>query len=129
MSKESKFRVWDVRNSKYLEPSNVALLGNGKLLITEAGFYEFFTNTNEYDYIVERYTGCHDAYNKEIYDGDIIHHKTEFVDPYVGYVTFVAGIFFLNYQDGHDDELGYLPVSNLKIVGNILENPDMLKEK
>lgn len=127
MSKESKFRVWDVRNSKYLEPSNVALLGNGKLLITEAGFYEFFTNTNEHDYIVERYTGCHDAYGKEIYDGDIIHHKTEFVDPYVGYVTFAAGIFFLNYQDGQDEEIGYILVSNLKVVGNILENPDMLK--
>jgi hypothetical protein len=39
----------------------------------------------------------------------------------------MAGIFFLNYNDEIHDELGYLLILDLKIIGNIFENPELLK--
>jgi hypothetical protein len=39
----------------------------------------------------------------------------------------MAGIFFLNYPDETDEELGYLLVSNLKVIGNKFEHSELLK--
>ena len=74
----------------------------------------------------QQYTGCHDSANKEIYEGDIVKYNNGDVIR-IGYIQFMAGIFFLNFPDQTDEELGYLLVSNLKVIGNIFENPELLK--
>ena len=74
----------------------------------------------------QQYTGCHDSANKEIYEGDIVKYNNGDVIR-IGYIEFMAGIFFLNFPDQTDEELGYLLVSNLKVIGNIFENSELLK--
>ena len=74
----------------------------------------------------QQYTGCHDSANKEIYEGDIVKYNNGDVIR-IGYIEFMAGIFFLNFPDQTDEELGYLLVSNLKVIGNKFEIPELLK--
>ena len=74
----------------------------------------------------QQYTGCHDSANKEIYEGDIVKYNNGDVIR-IGYIEFMAGIFFLNFLDQTDEELGYLLVSNLKVIGNKFETPELLK--
>ena len=73
----------------------------------------------------QQYTGCHDSANKEIYEGDIVKYNNGDV-ILIGYIEFMAGIFFLNFPDQTDEELGYLLVSNLKVIGNKFETPELL---
>lgn len=74
----------------------------------------------------QQYTGCHDSDNKEIYEGDIVKYNNGDVIR-IGYIQFMAGIFFLNFPDQTDEELGYLLVSNLKVIGNKIEHSELLK--
>ena len=74
----------------------------------------------------QQYTGCHDSANKEIYEGDIVKYNNGDVIR-IGYIEFMAGIFFLNFPDQTDEELGYLLVSNLKVIGNKFEHNELLK--
>ena len=73
----------------------------------------------------QQYTGCHDSANKEIYEGDIVKYNNGDVIR-IGYIEFMAGIFFLNFPDQTDEELGYLLVSNLKVIGNKFEHSELL---
>jgi len=120
MNRSIKFRVWITPwgNSEpymqYIDDLHLHIyIGNW-----ERGGYK--------DTIFQQYTGCNDAYNKEIFEGDIVQYNNGDVIR-IGYVGFMAGIFFLNYPDETDDELGYLLVSNLKVIGNKFEHSELLK--
>ena len=112
MNRPIKFRVWDFTIKRF------------DTEIYQAG--EQFGHPSSCDWIAQQYTGCHDSSNNEIYEGDIVQYNNGDVIR-IGYVGFMAGIFFLNYPDETDDELGYLLVSNLKVIGNKFENPELLK--
>ena len=142
MSNDFKFRVWDIKNKKFLLESQFAILGNGKLIVTPSGYYNHFTNSSRDEYVIHQYTTCRDSSNKEIYEGDFV----EYTDGDItrsGYINFIAGIFIFTYYDDNYDielgylrtsnlkviELGYLRTSNLKVIGNIFETPELLKFK
>jgi len=77
----------------------------------------------------QQFTGCYDSFSKEIYEGDIIEYKYNDSDfDRTGYVKFMAGIFFVNYLDQTDDELGYVSVGNIKVIGNIFERKQLIEK-
>lgn len=63
--------------------------------------------------ILQRFSGCQDRNGKEIYEGDIINYNGRF-----GTIEFFAGIFVVNWGDQTDDELSYLMINDIAIVGN-----------
>ena len=135
MNNRFKFRVWDVKNKKFLPESYFAILGNGKLIVTLSGYYNDFTNTNQDDYAVQQYTGLTDSNDDPIYEGDILMYKSGSIPTtgVIGQVLYEA------------DEGGYIfqwerkgPNQNYKnlncdvafesvIVGNIFEHSELLK--
>lgn len=96
--REIKFRAWDVERSLMIELNSIVL--------------PITTNT------VMQYTGLKDKNGKEIYEGDIMeydHHG----DHNLSVVEFDYGSFewYPYYMDSTDFEL----------IGNIYENPELLK--
>jgi len=119
---EIKYRFWDKINQ---EMSDIALMIDGDGIIYEWDSYGMDSDeTNRY--IPIRYTGLKDKDGKEIYEGDIV---TNYAIRDV--VIFDRGCFvtknatmpgFPNFRQPlcvHDD---------LKVIGNIYQNPDLLKD-
>jgi len=125
MNRELKFRAWDKLEGKWCSffphrTLNIISDNDNK------EYLFFIPQAGGHEYSIQQYTGCHDSTNKEIYEGDILAYNHG-NGTNIGYVGFTSGIFFLNYSDANNDELGYLLVSNIKIIGNIFEDPEFIK--
>ncbi len=92
------------------------------------------------DYKVMQYIGLNDTNNIRIYEGDIISIDNPMYDrPMITDVFFDRGAFRYRYPDGSGSVLdmkystkvkGYEQVThNIEVLGNIYENPELLKAK
>lgn len=135
MNNRSKFRVWDIKNKKFLPESYFAILGNGKLIVTISGYYNDFTNTNQDDYVVQQYTGLTDSNDNPIYEGDILMYKTGSIPTtgVIGQVLYEAnegGYIFQWERKGpnqHHINLNCDVAFESVIIGNIFEHSELLK--
>ncbi|MFN5422094.1 MAG: YopX family protein [bacterium] len=131
MNREMKFRVWDKEDKKYVSPSHIAINGNGILLITNSGMYLDFKNEHyahlSQKYIVQQWTGCYDKNHTPIYEGDIVKvYSEEFENEnFTGKVIFDEGSFltWINKNDIRSVWSG----DDIEVIGNIMENPELLK--
>jgi uncharacterized phage protein (TIGR01671 family) len=80
---------------------------------------------------VMQFTGLHDKNGKEIYEGDILRIEHPYKDrEYIGevvyeyYMFMVNGFYFTHYDNPSDafEEMKYV-----EVIGNIYENPELLK--
>lgn len=117
--REIKFRAWSILNAKMLSWADIFHLPA----------WEIFPGTPEQRaFIVMQYTGLKDKNDKEIYEGDIVHFKTLRGKEYIGEVKSYedAASFFVvakeHYMECLDD------VYELKVLGNIYENKELLDE-
>jgi hypothetical protein len=111
--RDIKFRIWEGHNKCFSKtPHSFLLNKNFELSCVDDSF-----DGESWKFIIEQYTGCLDKNHKEIYEGDVIKYKDKF-----GQVTFLAGMFVLDWGDQTESELGYLLTDKLEIVGNIHEN-------
>ena len=125
MVREVKFRVWDDTNDKFIDDkeSQVELNHKDNQL------------THFSDHELEQFTGLRDKNGKEIYEGDIvlIEHPC-WTERTI--VKFIDGCFMLEQVDpvkGHEKTI--VPLHKIKfgnwsldIIGNIHENPELLKD-
>jgi uncharacterized phage protein (TIGR01671 family) len=123
-NRKFKFRVWDVLNKAYLNPSDIAINGNGNLLISTSGWYEDFQNQNSSDYVIQQYTGLKDSKGKQIYEGDIF--KSSAVKTW-GPVEFKDGQWQANLKGArvyslHEMFDGIGPSDYPEVIGNIFES-------
>ena len=81
---------------------------------------------------IGQFTGLYDCDGKEIYEGDIVEWEK---DGLMYVVRFWRGMFFASVQECNEGILGGFPLHALteyeyrkcKIVGNIYDNPELLK--
>jgi uncharacterized phage protein (TIGR01671 family) len=118
MKRETQFRVWDKIDKQF----TVLNIGN---LRDDYSFDDYIDDTfNDPNsrYILVQYTGLNDKNGKEIYEGDILQL---FNPKQTFYVKFEDGCFLLEPEP--TGLFLYEENKKAEIIGNIFENPELLK--
>ena len=77
---------------------------------------------------VGQYTGLKDKNGKEIYEGDIIRSKTYLGETLViKWDNAYTGFYCHDKTDEEENHLNMLEVVESEVIGNIFENPELLK--
>jgi hypothetical protein len=133
-SRELKFRVWDVQQSKFL-PSYA---DNGIMFHHEQGedwhekqvrdivpvsWFLQDHNNNLGNYIVQQFTGLTDCKGNPIYEGDIVRGMFDFGPA--GFIEITSPISWHNTQ-GY--QWNYWDLSTIEIVGNIFEHKHLIEK-
>lgn len=137
-----KFRVWDTLTKSFIYPDKGY---QGHFIIDLNGkFHNLQNGSGGDDYIIQQFTGLFDKNGKEIYEGDIVkeHHYEDWGDEvgydYIGVVehivcsdksTNVMHSQFMTYptlEEYHSNMGNYIRMK-CEVIGNIMENPDLLK--
>ena len=138
--REFKFRVWDIEKKFYLNQDD------------EFHFYEPVCGwqcpiplceclRDKKRYVVQQYTGLTDSKGNHIYEGDIIkeHHFEDWGDKigyeYIGIVVYkeysddilYAGYKTIPAKNQNTKFRGNAIQSDCEVIGNIFENPELLK--
>jgi len=123
MSREIKFRAWDLKKQDWYKPIYEAYNGNlHDISITLNGIVmertlEFNASMlNSDNYILYQFTGLTDKNGVEIYEGDVL--KTRY-----------GTTFYYNYLVDYHlwDINNSIAFSEVEIIGNIYSNPELLK--
>lgn len=117
--REIKFRAWDKKRKRMFAVTTLNASGAVSVFIDDDGLYLLPAEQIE----LMQYTGLKDKNGKEIYEGDIVKSG-----PYCGKpIVFEEGRYWLGEEP--DDLFTSSVRWDIEIIGNIHENPELLKEK
>lgn len=112
--REIKFRAWDRKGKQMIEHEHLMMTCDGfSALDEEATMFPME--------IIMQFTGLLDKNGKEIYEGDI---TTSEISDEPKEVVFWEGCFCHKWEDGRGHIFN---PKKLEIIGNIYENPELLK--
>lgn len=124
--REIKFRIWDIEEKKFIiNKKDKISYGDTKKCTSER--IDFDNNSVEINtkdrYSFLQYTGLNDVKGREIYEGDII------CEQYGEYykVVFKNGSFRAEDEE-YSLDLMDLVAQKCEVIGNIYENPELIKE-
>lgn len=146
-NREIKFRVWDklskvMINNVVFDIQPITVFNEIKYanLIAEINNYKKILIRENYDpddWIIQQFTGLKDSKGNEVYEGDIINivlesmgcvsvSLNEKLDIEIGYVFYNQESCGFRVQL-KNNQYTFLGGKNLEIIGNICENPELLK--
>jgi hypothetical protein len=133
--RDIKFRVWDKINKEFSNHTNrdpFMDLSMGDIFYwerrqNEDGVYEgdiILKDENKNRFVLQQYTGLKDSFGKEIYEGDILKWKNP--EDSLNLVTVRWTSEGMDY-DGWITTDSIPQCGECKIIGNIFENPQLIK--
>lgn len=138
--REIKFRAWlqeERRMMVEIMEISFAFEGNGEFrpdqvsgLVGE-GQEKYITYGAHYssDIILLQFTGLQDKNGKDTYEGDIVRYDSQHKKGWVTQVIFDESGSWYPFNDPYhtEDEQGDWFTSEFEIIGNLHENPELLK--
>jgi uncharacterized phage protein (TIGR01671 family) len=146
MNRELKFRIWDKQNKTFLKDptryKSLAIACDGR------GVYIGHCDDCDVEdrYIIQQFTGLKDKNRKEIYEGDIVKYSrchcvsiekskgvftSELIEDgdFVGEIIFIFPSFCWSYDHKRYDDIENMTGAShrYEVIGNIFENPELLK--
>jgi len=123
MNRPLKFRVWDKMRLQFIYPEN----NNQQHFIIDLNgqFHNLQNGSGGNDYVVLEYTGLKDKNGKEIYEGDILEWKGEFIAEV--FFEQENAAFVIKSKKGGGAFMSENYVLNFQIIGNIFEHKHLLE--
>ena len=121
-----KYRLW-CKDKNEWEKDSWVILPNGNLMWVEYG--NLVGGVYMKNHVLVKSTGFKDIEGKEIYEGDIIRYWDNFDERYkLAIIKFDKGSFIMT-NDRINWDIGVTNKDDkIKIVGNIYENKDLIKD-
>lgn len=117
--------LWVYGNLQIVEPEEFKEYGNSAYIIGASSTTMVDIST------IGQFTGLHDKNGKEIYEGDIVRYSLDGGRKDIGYIGFHARSASFRVIAEHTDfgigNRGGLYEPNLEVIGNIHDNPELLK--
>lgn len=139
MQRELKFRAWDNKRKRFVGMGEIVFSDYGETTIEVVPNSQAYIGDEVHDgepqrgrFVVEQFTGIQDKDGKDIYEGDLLDYgygrilEMRFHDG-----AFKLGIVkTLRNKKLVSCDWGELPINprGKEVVGNIHENPELLKE-
>ncbi|MEM3335435.1 MAG: YopX family protein [Thermoplasmata archaeon] len=137
--KDLKFRVWDKKKKKMLSWGDSLVIFEHVITEKEYKSVKFrymidfirsrFWNELQQKFEIMLFTGVRDKVGREIYEGDIILIYNDY--DWISYIAFEKGAFIPK-----PERIGHGPLfllnhyhADIEVIGNIFENPELLKVK
>jgi len=131
--REIRFRAWDKTEQNMFRVDQITFNKNTTLtdyphILDEHNDVHDLETT-----VLLQFTGLHDKNGKEIYEGDIVHGHW-YDKSRVATIIFENGSFWIKGSDmiGNTEGFQFLLGSiygGIEVIGNIYENPELLKDK
>ena len=124
MSREIKFRVWDIENKEMLNVQELDFeptFYGGRIAIRPDQYSDYFDIE---DMILMQYTGFNDRCGKEIYENDIVYVSGEDENAIIEWDEETAR--FIIHFDGWIADFDNYYGKELEVMGNIYNNPELL---
>jgi uncharacterized phage protein (TIGR01671 family) len=135
MNREIKFRTWDRQNKQFAEWTNRDPFfdtSSGRIFFWERvrredGSYDGDIILQDFGdrFVLQQYTGLQDRDGKDIYEGDILEYQSSDSEFSTCIVRWTQ-----EYEDNHPGFVitnNYSQYGKPKIIGNIFENPELIK--
>ena len=114
-----EFRIWSNRTRKFI-PLETIGCQNIEWLSKQTYFDGRETKP---EYIIQQFTGFLDKKGVKVFEGDIIKFRA-YSDP--ARIKWDNYAYFVTWDDGTRELLMDLKTISFKVIGNILENPELL---
>ena len=125
--REIKFRAWDKTKNIMIYPKDLSIFTInlvGEIFAID-GHAE---KLNKDEFILLQYTGLKDKNGKEIWEGDIVEYPQVFDEPKnVGEIKYNDEFASFDIQGWFGGYGLCSNVDSIEIIGNIYENPELLK--
>ena len=119
---EPLYRIWSIVLKRYVK------IEDGHSINLNGYIHNRLGNVNDQNmFIIQRCTGEQDVNGKYIYEGDIIQYGSMFCGYDKAVIEFDKGQFKLN--SIKKSQLENILSTYITVIGNNLENPELLLEK
>ncbi len=136
MNDRFKFRIWDKECNYFHDMPDYFVGMDASLNVLQRNHrneWDILPLENQENYVIQQCTGLKDKNGEFIFEGDLLHSERndELFDPAVFVIDWSEGIMWVD--DIDPEVLGSCPFTlhenyDYEIIGNIFENPELLKK-